>query len=236
MIRPHGFVLMYGDRQDLHRKLLNGLVMAGMDKLPFLFWMNTVCPESQALVRSHPAPWRSIESKENVPKYIAMGRMFAEAREYPGWDWIFWYDDDVSITRPDYLVQWTRSIDSGAMVCAGQRRDLRFRQWPGMLGFIKTAAWYRGRPFGKPPGGRGVGVPFARGWHWVLRRDLAEGLSWPDPRLTHNRGDVLLGAAVYQAGYKVHDYSYGIQLNEKRRRGMCQPPPLELYKDKDGVC
>ena len=132
-----GMALLYGDRFDLHERMIQGLRRAGINKLPMRLWMNAACPRTRALLQTMPTAWRVTDSEENVPKYVVMGRMLAEARKRDDWNWLFWYDDDCQVVADDYLENWTRFIADNDPVYIGQKRDRSLVKIPGMLGFGK---------------------------------------------------------------------------------------------------
>ena len=54
---------------------------------------------------------------------------------------------------------------------------------------------------------------------WILKY-----LDWPDPRIDHNGGDVMLGVALYQNGFGLHTHYDGVVVNDAPRRGTSQKP------------
>ena len=227
-VTPLVGALLYGPYYELHAKFLSGLRLGGLEKLSVYLWLNTVGPETRKMLASRPLHWRVFDSQDNVGKYKAMRVMLDGARKDPDWNWWVWFDDDTPIVKPDWLSAWTRFIEGRRKenVCyIGTVKVFHFP--PGFWDVVKGGAWFKGKPPGHPL--RKEGVDFARGAHWWMRRDVLDALDWPDRRLDHNYGDVLLGEAVHQQGLPVHKCAYGIDMDIMKRRGRTTSlPPVKL--------
>jgi hypothetical protein len=145
----------------------------------------------------------------------------------PGWlgdaEWVIWFDDDSHVVKPDWWKVTCEYIDAHRYqnICYfGQ--PWYVHDLPGQRAFIERASWYRDRPArlfkGKP------GVEFSQGGYWWIRTDVLRCLDWPDSRLSHNGGDVLLGEAVYQSARPFHKFHYGVKINDAKRRGLSERP------------
>ena len=105
-----------------------------------------------------------------------------------------------------------------------------FTRLDDVLGFVRSAPWYRGLP---PPswraGGkgefnfenRGAGDGrwfFILGGCWLIRTRAVRALNWPDRRLKDD--DVFLGEAIRQNGWELANIGTpGVALNTEPRRG-----------------
>lgn len=49
-------------------------------------------------------------------------------------------------------------------------------------------------------------------------------LQWPDLRIGHNGGDVMMGVALTQKGYKMANFESGILISDCPRRGISEQP------------
>jgi len=225
------YALFYGKYFDLHKRLIDSL----MKYLPpgearVVCWANTVRQETLNelyKLRDHfGASSMVIDSKENVPKYIAMRKMYHEVAK-PDTDWILWLDDDTYIVKKDWWKRTKDFLQSTPDACyVGQKWYVHHLD--GQWDFIKASKWFQGLEpelLGtKTPGVMKPGVWFMTGGYVWLRTCLMENLNWPDPRLSHNGGDTLLGEAVRQFGLPRHHYDYGVAVNKARRRGLSESP------------
>lgn len=225
-VRIHG--LMFGDYPDLHRRFLDVLRRRPAETSVFL-WLNQLGSPSLKLVEDYVAEMPNVKfrvSTDNTYKYVAMREMFAELPS--GIEWLVWFDDDVRMDGTfDWFKLMTNYIEDhrNENICyVGQPWFVHYL--PGQLEFIKAAKWYRGLAPAEV-GGR-ARVTFAQGSYWWLRADIQKNLGWPDPRLEHNGGDVLLGEAVRQLELPFHKFWKGIKPNDSKRRGFHQRPAGSL--------
>lgn len=211
-------VLMYGDYFDLHERITKSLRPITW---PVRVWCNTVCKRTEDMLRE--SKWDVTFSKENVPKYKVMAKLFAE--DLP--EWVVWFDDDAYVTASDWQKKLSAFVD-GTPNAAYIGQKWFVHHLPGQREFIEAASWYRGVPWEmcptRTPGVKRPGITFAQGSFWALRTDLLRELKWPDPRLSHNGGDTLLGEAVRQSGHAMHQFHYGVKLNDAKRRGISDKP------------
>jgi len=228
-VTPAIGALLYGPYPDLHKKFLDGLWLGKLHSLPVYLWLNVVGDKTRKLLESHPLHWRIFDSaEENLGKYKAMRILLDGARKDPDWNWWVWFDDDTPIVKADWLAKWKQFIDGRRDKNVCYIGTIRVKHFPpGFWDVVKAADWFKGRPPGHPL--RKEGVDFARGAHWWLRRDVLETLDWPDRRLDHNYGDVLLGEAIHQLRLPVHKNDYGIKMDIMKRRGRTSGlPPVKL--------
>ena len=225
-VRPRIFALLYGDFPKLHNRLTTSLAKCVPLDVPVHLWLNIVCHDTKVLLapgKTKPT-WTVTDSPVNVGKYKLMRTMFQEALKDPSWNWAVWFDDDSHIDKPDW---WAKCVE---YVRAGRKEPNPVRyigqSWyihysPKTWRVVEEASWYRKRPAelikGKP------GINFATGGYWWLSRDSLMELDWPDSRLNHNGGDHLLAQAVRQQGWPFHKWSYGVKVNDAKRRGYREP-------------
>lgn len=231
-------VLTYGDHSALARRCINSILQHGDRSLARLIvGVNAGSPETLGWLRAKLADG-SIdvlhESATNLNKCPMMRRMFADVDT----EFIWWFDDDSHIVAPEALrarLEIARAAPPttvmwGHQFFFGHERD--FSYGTDVVGFVKSAAWYRGlEPPGWEPGGkgewnfeqRGVGDGrwfFITGGCWLIRTSAVRALDWPDPRLIKRNDDVFLCEAIRQQGWQVHDIGgLGVMINDAPRRG-----------------
>ena len=223
------YALFYGDHHDLHTRLLLSLAnfCPKGGQIRFRFWCNQVCRQTQHLFkRKYPGEVVVVERDENVPKYKAMREMFKADADDPS-DWVVWFDDDSYINKKDWWVKTVSKIQSDPDICyVGQ--PWYVHHLPGQWKFIQEAEWFTGRESElcatRSPTIKKPGITFAQGAYWWLRSDVLEQLDWPDPRLSHNGGDTLLGEAVRQQSLPFTKFHYGVAINKAKRRGQHEKP------------
>jgi len=217
------YALFYGEFPDLARRTIQMLLSIPKGHRIWV-WANVVCPETRQLL----VPFQDKEhhyvlfSDENVPKYHVMKELF-EGISTPTGEWTLWLDDDIRMTNMTWW-DWAQVfIDQHPeAVCFGTKAMHCFSS--GQRQFLETAEWYRGRPLEDVRVHRSMpqclGARFVLGGYTWLRTDMIRLLKWPDPRLRHaGGGDIMLGAALYQAGHQVDDYTYGVDTRGAPRRG-----------------
>jgi len=223
-VRIAVFALFYGDHLELHDRLMRGL--EGSLKSPDIkltVWLNSVSDRCADRISKGVAQLNGdiAYRGDNVPKYEAMRTMFQPLKATSSTDWVVWFDDDTVIEKPDWVsVTSNYILANPSVVYLGERW---FIHWvAGQWEFIQKATWFRGKPpeliRGKP------GINFAQGAYWWLKSSAMCDLDWPDPRLSHNGGDTLLGEAIRQQGWPFSMFSYGVKPNKAPRRGMSQRP------------
>lgn len=219
----HICALLYGDHFDLHMRLLNSFKEAVPKETPVTIWCNQVGTITAELLGAMDRPnWHIIMGEGNTPKYKAMASMFKPLKAPGSWPrWVVHFDDDSYITDPDWFKTMAEYIARNPKaVYIGQ--PWQVKHLPGQMEFIKRSKWYKGRQEQVVKGA--PGVTFAQGAYWWLRVDVLKQLDWPDPRLVRNGGDTLLAVALHQNGYKLHNCSFGVKVNDAKRRGLSEAP------------
>lgn len=227
-------VLLYGPYFELHERCLNSIV-ANTPRGMYTLRIGSNCVGTDTLdlvkkladdghVEHH------IHSEENIKKYPMMRRLF---RYLPiRTDWTLWFDDDSYITKDDWLQRLSIAVADGLPqkhVIYGKPYIWHLK--PGEREFIESAPWYRGVPIQTYHHRCANGkvkerdrINFVTGGFWALKTDVIYELDWPDPRLVHNGGDTKLCEALRQHGYKMHNFTYGVEINKHDRRGYSEPP------------
>ncbi len=160
-------------------------------------------------------------SETNLNKCPLMRRM----REDVDGEFLWWFDDDSYVTEPGTLSKWLEIARSSPPETAmwghvwfAHEED--FNLGTDVSAFVRQAPWYRGI---EPPSRRPGGDPrwfFATGGLWMIRSSALRALDWPDPALVKRADDVLLGEAVRQQGWRLHDLGeLGVRINQGKRRG-----------------
>lgn len=221
--------LLFGDHPKLHLRFLTGLhksLAMAPDAVEVRLWLNEVCePTKRWLCEKHPE-WIFKDHPGNLGKYKAMRQMFYDRPLET--DWIVWFDDDANLT-PQWLAKARafirRKQAKDESVCyVGQPFYITYE--PGEGEMIQTSPWYTGRPFQQfmDKKKQKPGVMFAQGSYWWLRTDIMRRLEWPDRRLNHNGGDILLGQALWQQNLPFHRFHDGVRPNDAKRRGYNEAP------------
>jgi hypothetical protein len=225
MLKAKLFALMYGDYPQMHRRLLEGFRHVP-EHVEGQIHCNQVSPAGWDLIAELlPKHWTAGGGEENTPKYKVMRRMF-EGLEADPETWLIWFDDDAWITGPQWWARFTAFIEAKKAEQPRYLGEAWYIHWrAGQMQYFRTRPWYRGQP---PEMIRGrPGIHFAQGSHWWLRADTRALLDWPDPELSHNGGDTLLGEALRQNGipfHKVKMAEFDIKLNDAKRRGLNEIP------------
>lgn len=219
MVKPLVCVLLYGDHFNLHQRLLVALKNTLPPDVDVHVWCNVVCSQTLTLIADL-ARFTVTISPENVPKYKAMRELVLPLKESDKYNWLLWFDDDTRIDKADWFEKAVEHIGKNNTPYFGESYFVHCLA--GEQDFIKQSTWYRNRPTRiikmKPS------ISFIQGSYWWLRADVLRALDWPDVRLNHNGGDTLLGEAVYQLGYPISSFKYGVKPNDAPRRGFQEKP------------
>lgn len=220
--------LLYSNFTKLHERLLNSFRLGLPTEMRIFLWCNQVGPQTKKLVENLKKSHHNVHviyHEGNMPKYHVM-RQLRQQMVCEAYKWFMWFDDDSSITSPEFYPQLDVYLEThkAENVCyIGQRWYIHHRG--NQEEFIRQSAWYKGRPLQLEPNKHKQMMPaavFATGGWWMLRMDVMLQLDWPDPRLSHNGGDTLLGVAVHQQGLPLHNYSKHVAINKAPRRGISE--------------
>ena len=89
---------------------------------------------------------------------------------------------------------------------------------------MKEASWYGGKPFQRRSGRERI--VFVTGGFWAISKEATDRLDWPDPRIKHNGGDVMLGEALHQQDIQIKQVIIpGVHISDADRRGYSEIHP-----------
>ena len=210
---------------------------------------NAIGPDTRAYLDTSQAQGATdcfVESRKNLNKCPMMRLLFEQVET----EYIWWFDDDSYLVdsgafrawldtaeqAPKQVVMWGKlAVCNHSSAFAPDREDA--------LGFVRSAAWYRGLP---PPswraggkgefnfGGHGLGDGrwfFILGGCWLIRTSAVRALDWPDRRLIKMGDDVFLGEAIRQHGWRIANMeTTSVAINTARRRGE---PGVQLTSRKN---
>jgi len=228
------FGLLYGDYPEMHRRFLHAITSTvPRDRMDLRIGSNELGPESlklveelvsQNLIRKH------YQHVENAKKYPVMREMFYDPELPIETPYLIWMDDDTFCDRD---ARWMQIL---AQKIVATNADMlgpvkHYRLTPGQKAWAAGGSWYTGRPwqdsFGRTQAS-GDRVHFPVGAFWAIRTSAMRQANIPDLRLGHNGGDVMNGAAVYQQGLKIQQFSLRkdvIEWSAVPRRGLSEKHP-----------
>lgn len=203
------------------------------DKFKLRLGLNEVPSEHETKILDYLKDKSNVEkvyrANPQIYKYPMMRQMFHDTDLPISTDWILWMDDDSHIVGQ----KWIDSLENAVNSFYLQQTDknpkgvhmfgkvyywhLRGnqRQW------ISEATWYRNRAFAKdtskrPPMDKS---DFCTGGYWLVSKECAMACDWPDTRLKHRGGDIMMGIAVHQNGYGISQSYDGVKISDNARRG-----------------
>lgn len=229
--------LLYGPYVDLHQRVLNSVVQSTDPKMYKLrIGLNEICKETRAWLKKFQEKHSDIQmdfydSVDNIKKYPMMRRMFHDPDNPIDTRWILWLDDDSHIVEKDWLVRLSHCMRENyghGFNMYGKRYFYEISN--SHIKWIQEAEWYGERPFrihrkkdkktGKEK--QRFKVDFATGGFWAIEASWIKEWNWPDPRINHNGGDIMMGEAVYQTGGDVKNWDYGVKISDAKRRGFSE--------------
>lgn len=228
--------LLYGDYYDMHARHLNGVINTTGGNVKLRVFCNQVGRTTRSLVdryvREKKIDVAYFEDK-NINKYPAMRKMFFDKDKPITTPWVMWFDDD---TMVDVDGQWFSKLcrttldvtQNNPLVAMVGVAPCHYSLTPQKAIWIRSAPWYKGRPFRDSAGREGHGcdkIHFLCGSFWVMRTDVIQELNIPDGRLNHNGGDVAIGEMLYQNGYSTYAWlkqKGTIIWSSHKRRGFAE--------------
>jgi hypothetical protein len=133
-------------------------------------------------------------------------------------------DDDV-VFRHGWLTDLEQKMMVGILQgakCFGEHFYYFLR--PDNLRWHQSRPWWKGRT--PPMRGPLARVDFVTGGWWLARHADMVALDWPDPELQGNGGDVALGSAMYQRGWKICGCPRVLDCHNTLSRGVVQKHPV----------
>lgn len=176
-------------------------------------------------------------------KYPAMRALFRDPERPIVTPYLVWFDDDTVCVDPLWLVRLAETIaanhrggcrlygarfyhDVAMYARGGHRPDAWFRAAPW---WHNRDLRLRGQTDRTAP--NGSVIEFVAGWFWALATATIAECDIPDARLNHNGGDIVVGAQVAQAGYRIKSFNEGKRhvytppRDQGGRRGFSEPFP-----------
>jgi GT2 family glycosyltransferase len=211
-------VLFYGDHVGLCDRFFTRLFRHTQPEFFELrIGLNAVCQRTADFVAEFSAKHPNTQiyrSERNIYKDPMMRRMFYPDRI--GTRWTIWFDDDSYATRPDWLAGLAVTMRLHPEI--DMFGDARFVEVDDSLfAFIRRSPWFRGLDFEKRANGTPI-INFITGGFWALRTECIYALNWPDPRIIQLEEDYVLGEALRQNGYRIREFTSGVEVNAGERR------------------
>ena len=225
-------VLLYGDFLQLAQRCLSSIAPVLTDNTSLLIGMNAVSPATRQYVYDTYGDTAFIfDSVTNIRKYPMMRHMFYDAE----WganrsDYVMWFDDD-SFIKPaartgTFINDIVNELETAGDILG---REYRIKLQGQQHTWVTQQEWYTASPAITEK----ASVGFLTGGWWVVKTSVIQKLNYPWETLTHNGGDVMLGIACQQAGYKLVQHKAntvavnadvnGVESRAKRR-GLSEPP------------
>lgn len=198
--------LFYGDYPELAKRLLDSLQALPADEYRLRVGANELSARSllEIMQQLETLPLeRLVDSATNRHKYPVMRELLHA--DWPQTPYVMWFDDDSFVAEPSgFLAALTQRMETADMLGGLYKMRLQGRQ----SRWIMSQPWYRGLPV--PPN---HSVLFATGGWWAIRARCLQELNWPLPELDHRGGDVMLGEACRQMGYRLQNFRQGVAIN-----------------------
>lgn len=194
--------LLYGDYPELAVRCLAPLrEAAALGLVELRVGANAVSPRVLATI-SDLSP---VVSPYNIGKYPMMRWLLDRATS----DFVTWFDDDSYITTsPDAFFADLAGVMADTDL-AGSVYTIALR--PGQREWIAQQPWYKANP--KIHSDEFRRVQFCTGGWWCARVSKLREIGYPWSSLFHNGGDVMLGVAAAQQGWRVTSYNKGVAIN-----------------------
>lgn len=217
-------VLLYGDYEALHRRVISSIRNnTPKEWYKLIVGCNEVCQNTLSWL---PEVLQDIDHElmiepTNIYKYPFMRKMFARADTR----WIIWFDDDSHTNNPEWLQQLAKYVYHGqerGIHCWGKKYYIHIK--PGQEEWVQAASWYRGLEMQRDS--KAKLIRFMTGGFWAITTEAIRKIDWPDPRIRHNGGDVMLGEALRQSGFAMQQVRIeGVGISNHKRRGHSELHP-----------
>jgi hypothetical protein len=228
-------VLCYGDYYDMHKRCLSAIVNScPADRIDLRVGSNQLGQRSMDFINGLGKEGRlhlHYCHKNNVKKYPVMREMLHDPKNPISSKWMIWFDDDSMCDKnQDWLPLLAQQIVNYPDVdMFGPARFYRLTE--NQPTWLRQAPWYTGKMFrdksGKPIP-NGDKVHFCVGAFWALRTEAMLKADIPCKRLGHNGGDWTIGEQLYQAGFKMKNWTGAKEIvdwSAVGRRGLSEIHP-----------
>jgi hypothetical protein len=210
--------LAYGKFPHLIKRCISSILESvPRSRLDLRIGANACCDETLEYINSPEVGATKVYNHpENAYKYPVMHEMFHDASCPIRSNYLVWFDDDSYVVKTSWLTDLAQAIIENHNHKVGMYgikfiHDIKSfarnghdpRQW------FQQATWWRGRPFQTSGGGEApnaTAIHFVSGGFWAIYTPLIKQADIPDIRLRNN-GDMQLGAACHQHGYKIRDFN-----------------------------
>lgn len=219
-------VLCYGDHTDLHRRCLESILGSlPRHRMDLRVGCNAVPAATLAyleLIR----PDRIYNHPQNVYKDAVMREMFYDPQYPLGTEYLVWFDDDTQVVDPRWAEVLAEAVianhPQGCRLYGDRRyHDLNVYAKPGHRPdqWFREGTWWRNRPLrvrnSDRCGPNGSCIDFCVGYFWAIHVAALREAQIPDARLVQAGDDIVFGAQLYQAGYKIK------LLNQQKKLVWC---------------
>lgn len=227
-------VLCFGDYPALAKRCLQALLKTTDRRTVEVRVAANQCSEpTLEYLRSLPLAKLYVHAA-NRYKYPVLREMLRDPDAPITTPYFTWFDDDTYATNPKWLDRLCESIihnhPKGGRLF-GERRwhDLsRYRtDAHDPKAWFAEAGWWQKRPLKvhrkSVEAANGSSVEFVVGAFWAMHHATALACDIPCPRLRHNGGDITIGEAIHQGGFKIVDFNTPnklVRVNPERRRGF----------------
>ena len=201
--------------------------------------------EILAFVKDKPNFEGAYVANPQIYKQPMVGRIFRDPNNPITTKWIGWMDEDTWPIADEWLdkivaeipAMWAKPDPSAPNGIRAFGKKYFMHVWPMLDKWVKTAKWFRGKPYAARLGK--AKIDFARGGYWLMPYELLIEIDWPDRRLRMCRDDVFMGEALHQAGYGTGNIEHDIPHNDKPAMNntdkhvgeLIEPgPELDLWK------
>lgn len=228
-------VLLYGDYYDMHRRCLDAILRTcPPERIELRVGSNELGQKSMDYVQGLGREGQlrlHYHHPKNHKKYPVMREMLHDAANPVTTKWVIWFDDDTMCDKnQDWLALLSQQIVNYPDVdMFGPARFYRLSELQPQ--WLREAPWYKGRPF-RDKGGKGIPngdkVHFCVGAFWALRTEAMLKADIPCKRLGHNGGDWTIGEQLYQAGFKMKNWTGAkdiVNWSATPRRGLSEIHP-----------
>jgi hypothetical protein len=220
--------LFYGDHPDLAQRCgetLRRLWNTG--QVDLRFGLNEVSPRAQAILAQLLPGVPAERADPQIYKYPMMRKLLAGYRGDA--THMMWFDDDSCLLPSVNAGAWLQAVaqraaDGAAVLGSIYRQPLTRRQ----RDWIRQQPWYTGVEVAET-------IDFVTGGWKVVPLDLMRRLDWPDPRLHHNGGDLMLGAMLQQQGLAPEQFRTGLAINADPALQECRAPRRGYYETAEAL-
>lgn len=228
-------VLLYGEEYfNLHKRCLNSICSTVPEgRMDLRVGCNQVGLQTLNYLKKLPVKKLYVHS-DNRLKYPVMREMFWDEEHPIDTRFVVWFDDDSYVLDPNWLTVLAKTIakhnpkDRVAAYGHELYHPLQSPAGKSPMRWFQNASWWRGRPLRDRRGREspnGDKIFFPVGGFWAMSLEAIRACDIPDTRLANNGGDVCIGEALHQNGFKTKTFNEKkqfIKTSGAPRRGVSQ--------------